>query len=196
MKTLKIYHDAVASPLEDFDSLGTLAYKHSRYCLGHEEFRDTLDWLSEKTGKLLRAYTSEEVERLEEAFYAQYVSLPLYLYDHGSITMNTTGFHCPWDSWQVGYIYISLEKIREEYSVKRVSKRLREKVKELLKHEVHTFDLFIRGEVYGFQIEENGEIIDSCSGFYGDDWDTNGIKDYIPEELWPQLEGIRVEYDY
>ena len=26
---------------------------------------------------------------------------PLYLYDHGGITMNTTGFSCSWDSGQV-----------------------------------------------------------------------------------------------
>ena len=30
------------------------------------------------------------------------VILPLYLHDHSGLTMNTSGFHCPWDSGQVG----------------------------------------------------------------------------------------------
>ena len=31
-----------------------------------------------------------------------FVFLPLYLFDHSGITMNTSGFSCPWDSGQVG----------------------------------------------------------------------------------------------
>ncbi len=49
------------------------------------------------------------------------VILPLDLYDHSGITMNTTGFHCPWDSGQVGYIYVMPEDIRKEFSAARVS---------------------------------------------------------------------------
>lgn len=37
------------------------------------------------------------------------VMLPLYLYDHGGITINTTGFHCPWDSGQVGWIHTTVK---------------------------------------------------------------------------------------
>ena len=34
-----------------------------------------------------------------------FVFLPLYLFDHSGITMNTSGFSCPWDSGQVGWIF-------------------------------------------------------------------------------------------
>ncbi len=43
-----------------------------------------------------------------------YVILPLYLYDHSGITMNTSGFHCNWDSGQVGWIYASKKTFIDE----------------------------------------------------------------------------------
>ena len=42
------------------------------------------------------------------------VILPLYLYDHSGITMNTCGFSCPWDSGQVGWIYADKAMIDKE----------------------------------------------------------------------------------
>jgi hypothetical protein len=42
-----------------------------------------------------------------------YVVLPVYIYDHSGITLNTTGFSCPWDSGQVGWIVCDLDKARE-----------------------------------------------------------------------------------
>lgn len=44
----------------------------------------------------------------------KYVILPLYLYDHSGITMNTSGFHCNWDSGQVGWIYASKKTFIDE----------------------------------------------------------------------------------
>jgi hypothetical protein len=29
--------------------------------------------------------------------------------------MNTTGFSCPWDSGQIGWIYASLEDVKKEF---------------------------------------------------------------------------------
>lgn len=44
----------------------------------------------------------------------QIAMLPLYLYDHSGITMNTSGFSDPWDSCQVGYIYMTKEVFLKE----------------------------------------------------------------------------------
>jgi hypothetical protein len=41
--------------------------------------------------------------------------LPVYLYDHSGLTINTTGFTCPWDSGQIGWIYASHEQVKAEY---------------------------------------------------------------------------------
>jgi hypothetical protein len=97
------------------------------------------------------------------------VILPLYLYDHSGITMNTTGFSCRWDSGQVGFIFISKKKMLEEYGGKIVTKKLKERVEKYLVGEVETYDQYLRGDVYGYRITdtETNEELDSCWGFYG-----------------------------
>lgn len=185
------------NPREDSEMLGTMAYKHRNYCLGEEQISDPIEWLEEKLGLTPKyEYTNERLEELEARFYKEYIALPLYLYDHSGITMKTTPFGCRWDSGKVGYIYLSKAKAREEYGYKLITKTRREKLLSYLESEVKTFDQYLTGEVYSFKIEdENQDEIDSCGGFYGTDWENNGIKDYIDEELWPQLEGIEVAYD-
>ena len=143
-----------------WDNLGTIVCFHNGYNLGDEhEYRqkDYCGW-NELEKDIIR---NEDVG----------VILPLYLYDHSGITMNTTGFHCPWDSGQVGFIFISKEKIRKEYSKKRISETLRRKVMLYLRDEVNTYDQYLTGDVYGYRItntEEDKEV-DSCWGFDGSD---------------------------
>lgn len=107
----------------------------------------------------------KEVERHIKKTKA--IALPLYLYDHSGITMNTTGFNCRWDSRQVGMIYIEREKILKEFKVKRLTKNLIKEIKARLIAEVETYDCYLRGEVYGYTIEQNGNELDSCWGYYG-----------------------------
>jgi hypothetical protein len=116
------------------------------------------------------------------------ISRPLYLYDHSGITMQTRPFSCPWDSGQVGYIWVTKEEVRKEYSVKRISPKLLDRVISYLVAEVEVYDQHLRGEVYGFVIEdEEGEHIDSCWGYYGDPEkyivpEAKGIVDHITQE--------------
>jgi hypothetical protein len=112
------------------------------------------------------------------------IILPLYLYDHSGITISTTPFSCGWDSGQIGFVFISKDKVKNEYGVKRVTKKEIEKATKVLLAEVETYDLYLRGEVYGYTlINENGDIEDSCFGFIGSDIETNGILDNIGEKI-------------
>jgi hypothetical protein len=104
------------------------------------------------------------------------VILPLYLYDHSGITMNTTGFSCNWDSGRVGFIFISKEKMLKEYGGKIVTQTLKDKVTGYLKGEVETYDQYLTGDVYGYRVSEvttcsegheHETEIDSCWGYYG-----------------------------
>ena len=52
--------------------------------------------------------------------------------------------------------------------------------KKILEGEVETYNQYLTGDVYGFILEKpDGEHIDSCWGFYGDNIETNGILDNI-----------------
>lgn len=109
--------------------------------------------------------------------------MPIYMYDHSGITVATHPFSCPWDSGQIGFIFITKEKIKKEMchvgkilpdkshkltEIKRVTKKVLTRTEEMLESEVVTFDQYLRGDVYGYIIEApDGSIFDSCYGIYG-----------------------------
>jgi len=138
-------------------------------------------------------YNSEDYDgwdEMEEAIIENekpIIILPLYLYDHSGITISTTPFSCKWDSGKVGFIYISnkeIDYIGTSIKENETWSEYKERLEKFLHSEVELYDQYIRGEVYGFQLlDEDGELEDSCWGFYGHDWKTNGIADHIDEEL-------------
>lgn len=186
-KLLKIFIDeSPENPRTAWDNLGTMVCFHKRYDLGDNHNYSSSDY--------------DSWDEMEKAIIKQEdvaVILPLYLYDHSGITMNTTGFSCGWDSGQVGFIFVSRETLRKEYSVKRISNKIVEKATKLLIGEVETYDQYICGDVYGFKVFkvetcdngcEHEEEIDSCWGFYGDNFIENGLIEHVDKEFAELLE--------
>lgn len=168
----------------DWDNLGKMICWHSRYNLGDDHnYSDSEDFLNSLADDFVDDWQEVDDEAVRKIISENYLILPLYLYDHSGITMNTTGFSCRWDSGQVGWIYMSHEDIVKEYGSLDI-----EKAKENLIAEVKTYDMYLRGEVYGFQLikkDEDGEeleTIDSCWGFYGLDYIEGEITSYIGNE--------------
>ena len=106
------------------------------------------------------------------------------MYDHSGITLSTTPFSCPWDSGQVGWIYTTKQKLRKEYDIKYVTKKIKEKAYKTLMEEVRIYSEYVEGNVFGYILkDESGRELDSCWGFYGTDFNTNGIAEYVGFEL-------------
>lgn len=148
--TIEIHADENPESPRDWDNMGKMVCFHSRYELGDKH-----------------DHPIEEARLLEDADHV--LSLPLYLYDHGGITMRTTPFGCPWDSGKVGFIYVTKAAAREEYGVKRLTKAVRERALGVLRSEVEVYDRYLTGAVNGYVVKDgSGEIKDSCWGFYGD----------------------------
>ena len=114
------------------------------------------------------------------------VILPLYLYDHSGLAMSTGSFigravHAEWDSGQVGYIYADRDSIRKEYDA--VTAETVRKAESVLEGEVKEYDLYLRGECYGYRLFKDGEEEDACWGFLGNIDDVRkALKDYIPKD--------------
>jgi hypothetical protein len=178
---LQIFQDTWGESPREWDNLGTMAIFHKRY-----NFGDEVDFKADDFNSW--AQMGEYINKnLDAAVY-----LPIYMYDHSGITINCDGFACPWDSGQVGYIYVSRQKLKDEYGVKRISNAMLERAEYTLRNEVHKMDQYITGDVYGFQVikrylDNNNElkedIVDSCSGFYGENFKENGMLAYINEDL-------------
>ena len=159
------YDSNPMNPRKDWDNFGKIV---SRKLISDEHFDFSGD-------------SETDIKRLKQEFRAT-VILPIYMHSHGGDTINTTGFSCPWDSRQVGWIFATTEDICKTYGCKRVNPATRSKVKQLLIDEIKTYDQYIRGEVYGYVLlDKTGNEIASCWGFYDLDYikeKVNRIIDY------------------
>ena len=148
--TLFTYRDPDPESPRNWDNLGTVVLlDRCRYAFGDEKMgRDAIQQLLD-----------------DKRFFA----LPVYIYDHSGITINTTGFSCPWDSGLIGVIYCSLDAVREWYVVKRITDKIRARALDTLRAEIAVLDQYLTGDVYGFAVHVNGKEAESCWGFYGED---------------------------
>lgn len=212
----------VESPRESENCFGKMICFHRRYNLGDEHnfsdkdeflyslFVDTIgdDEKAEREYERLQGsfdpqdyhkrggYYKAIDDALLEVIERKHVILPLFLFDHSGITMNTTGFACPWDSGQVGWIYASKADILKEYGGKNLTQDKREKAEKLLLGEVEYYDHYIRGDCYGFQLYNDDEELDSCWGFIGDPSDLqDAIEGYLPEDCVGIMNNLVYRYD-
>ena len=163
---IKIYHDPDAESPREWSNLGTLICWHRRYRLGDSHQFDSPEAFLRDLADV-SDHSDLSMDQLRDRADRKAVLLPAFLYDHSGLAMNTIGFHCPWDSGQVGYVYVTLEAVRTEFGVNRVTKALREKAEDILRGEIVSYDAYLGGQVYGYVIEHDGEEVDACWGFIG-----------------------------
>jgi hypothetical protein len=145
---------------------------HKRYCLGDEHDYDINDYPNWD-------FMEKDIIKNENPL----VILPLYLYDHSGITISTKPFDCRWDSGQIGFIIVTKKEIKNTYDIKRCTKKWYDKGVRIIENEVKTYDDYLTGQVYGYTLYEDDNEVDSCCGFYGDDFWTNGISDNIGKNM-------------
>jgi hypothetical protein len=166
---MEIFQDeSPANPRTEWDNLGTMVCFHGRYNLGDEHDYDSNDF-----------DTWEELKKLIIKDHDPAVILPIYMYDHSGITISTSPFGCRWDSGQIGFIYVSKQRAIEEYGFKRMSAKMKERITNYLDGEVDTYDQYLTGEVYGFDIMEGDEVIESSSGYYGEEYAIEAANDML-----------------
>ena len=169
---LKIKQDSTPDSPREWDNLGSFYTTKNNPYIGREIEIEDFDFGSD---------ADSDTERLSKLGY---IAIPVSVYDHSSWTV-FTGVTNGWDSGCIGFYVVSKEKIREYFECKRISKKLLERVKNVLENEVKTFDRYIQGEVWGFEITKDGEYLDGCWGFYEED-DFEPFRDhmmsYFPSE--------------
>ena len=112
--------DEIPESPREWDNFGHMVTWHSRYDLGDEQPNESAE---------------EWMQELKETYGDKVEIVPLYLYDHSGITMNTTGYghmgmYGYFDSGQVGWIYITHDDIKKEFGdVSPVSVKKARKIK-------------------------------------------------------------------
>ena len=79
---------------------------------------------------------------------------------------------------------------------KYITKKIREKVVSVTIGEVELYDNYLTGMVYGYDIEpkDSNKLIecdDSCWGFYGSDFEKNGLLEYAKNAIDGAIEAYR-----
>jgi len=161
MYTYEIVSDEYPfNPRTEWDHVSTMVCFHRRYDLGDDDhgysFGDYSSW-DELKSQLIKDGAR--------------AILPVYMLDHGQLAISTKDFRDPWDSGQIGFIFMTAEEIRTNFMVKRVTEKVVERAYELLDAEVKEYNAYLSGDVWGFVIKDhNGDEVESCWGFYGYDW--------------------------
>jgi len=197
--TITLDYDEDAESSREWDNLFTMVCWHRRYNLGDEQLDRNLDpWdymmskldeievykLDEATEELLQRYGDNEDitrEEIRDAFDKYFDSEALYLFDHSGISISLASFNDPWDSGQVGFLYASKDALREEFGKDYTPERVRE----LMEGEVDTYDQYLRGDVYCYSISKDGDDLDSCCGFYGEEYaleEARSMVDWLVEK--------------
>lgn len=119
----------------------------------------------------------EDKQALLEIFGEDACILPVYMFSHSGISFSTTPFSCRWDSGQVGWIATNPDRYKEfGCELPSDQKERYEYMENELKDEIKLLDQYAKGEVFGFRkYDIDGEEIDSCWGFFGDDFEENGL---------------------
>lgn len=121
---------------------------------------------------------------------------PIRAYEHGKIALSTSNsypFNDRWDSYLVGFIYVTKETIFKQCGGI-TEENWKERANEYIESEMKTYNQYLSGEVYGYTLTKKesqqekcphcGEVVneyeseievDSCWGFYGEVLEDNGI---------------------
>jgi len=123
--------------------------------------------------------TPEELVKCNK--HNDYLIFPVYCYEHGGVSFNLTGFHCPWDSGQIGFMYRSKLGIYNDYDVKRISPKLKEKLRKNAEAELQELEDYVMGNTFLYELYKDEEELDSCAGFLGYDHEKNGLFEHVLE---------------
>ena len=204
---LEIKTDDCPESPRDWDNLCTMVCWHRHYNIGDKHDFDDVDELLERLCYEILYKEDEEIyglhwqDKLKMLDESNLILIkPINMYDHSGITVSTSSgypYNDRWDAGCVGFIYVTKKKIFEE-CLDITEENWKERADQCLEGEMQTYDDYLKGDVYGYELTKKvtvqdtcphcGEVIreyedevedDSCWGFYGDCLEENGILDHL-----------------
>lgn len=155
--TIEIVYDTDPESPRMWDNIGKIYSNHRDYNPdGH-----TLSELFEDPD-----YQDEDGNFNQEKFDKDYIWLKIYAYIHGGIIIRCSSpYSCSWDSGLFGIIAVAKDDAMKEFGLKGE----RTHIEKILSAEIKELNDYYTGDVYGFRILKEDEVVDSCYGYYGDD---------------------------
>lgn len=136
------------------DNIGIMICEHEKYDLGDKD----------AVRPDASVHTWEEWDNFIKREYNPIVSLPVYGYIHGGVTLSTKPFSCMWDSGRVGSIIATMERAERMCRKKSDNETLEEYIEDIteyLENEVMAYDNYLNGTWYCVKLYKNGALIGS-----------------------------------
>lgn len=151
--TCKVYYDPDPTSPDNWDLIGTVYSNSKKYNLQNHSM-------------------SEIVEVDENGWHVNedYIYVRIYCYEHSGITIWSTREpqKCGWDTGLFGIYAAKKTEMKKIFGDLSVPQKYENALKQL-ECEVELWDMYFRGDVYGYEVYDNNyDFVDSCWGFYGD----------------------------
>lgn len=186
---LRITQDDFAENPMEWEQLGTILTWEDSYespCRNDysspEEFVD--DYLGEDSYEKIENNSNSLVDFMKDIqnkFDKKgYLIYPVTRFEH-SLVEYYIGLGGGFDSGLIGFAIVSKDEVRQMYNTKDIYKST---VQADFSQQLEIYTDYVNGEVYRFSLmdmEQN--VIDNCSGFYGTEFDKNGLMQTVNESF-------------
>ena len=149
-----VYYDPDPMSPDDWDTLGTIYSCHRKYNLQRHKMKEIIE------------YDEDGNWHVDK----DYLYVLIYYYDHGGLCLWSSSElqRCGWDEGLFGLMAVHKDKAAMEFGDMSNPENY-ERAMNCLDAEVKCWDTYVRGEVYGYVVEdEDGYEVGSCWGFYDD----------------------------
>lgn len=164
-----------------------LDWGHFEFFSTHKKYytKNKNKTIADKEGNLWGIGNFDSLEEIE-AFLSKndYLYRFVYIYEHSGFCLwtsekrqNPNGMDMFFDSGCFGFLYVSKEKVRRNYGVKRITKKIQEQVYEHIDSFVsNEWEMYFNGEIYEYEVINNqGECEDSLCSLFGEE----SVRDFL-----------------
>jgi hypothetical protein len=166
---LEINYDSNSESPRAWSNFGFFTVVSSKYNSPDDNYVEVV----KNTGEVAESL-EHHIELIKKEINNVLLIVPVTMYEHTGVAFSL-GVKHGFDYSHNGFYIVTKESYGEIMGDTPFDE---EKVLDYIKGEIETFNKWLNGEVYSFDLyDENGEIEASCGGFY----DVDDIKEHLPE---------------